>query len=579
MPRSFRVAIAALLAIAIALSPLGESFASAQGDEVRAGPKSRLGMVSGTTGAKAVEGGVGILKQGGTAADAALATAMGQVCLAAGSWVSYAGLMTMVYYEASSGKVYNMNAAFNTVKGETDPLTIPGIKLTDLKGFDSFTYPPSGRTALVPGFMAGVEAAHQRFGKLPLRAVFQSAIDCAENGIEWAAGNAQQYAFREKVLGRLPQTKAVFAKADGSAPKVGETFKQPALAATLRKASDGIGSYMYRGEWAKELVAAVQRDGGKMTLEDLAAYEVQWSEPAKSSYHGYDIHAHGLPASGGVHLLEAMNLAELGKLERMEHYSKSPLMLYWLAQIAKPSFLLSPAAMAADPTAAERIRQLGLDMPLSARADKRAAERLWKAIQEGQLPGIKPPELRSAHSDGVVVVDRWGNIAALVHSINTLTWGATGIFVGGVSIPDAAAFQQGAIAEIPPGSRLADQTNPGLVTRNGKPYMGFAAIGPGLHIRSIAALIGVLDFNLTPQEAINRPGLGMFDFANQSRLTVGAKEFAPAYLEELKALGQDVVENDQMRGYWVGVQIDQETGELHGGSIRELELGGRAIGY
>src|SRR6185503_10782963 len=81
----------------------------------------RHGMVTGTTGAAAIAGGVEVLKQGGSAADAAMATAMTQICMAAGSWVSYAGILTMVYFDAASGKTYNLNAAYNTVKGETDP--------------------------------------------------------------------------------------------------------------------------------------------------------------------------------------------------------------------------------------------------------------------------------------------------------------------------------------------------------------------------------------------------------------------------------------------------------------------------
>ena len=137
------------------------------------------GMVTATTGAAAVEAGLDVLRQGGSAADAVAATALTQVCLAAGSWVSYAGIYTMVYFEAASGKTYNLNAGFNTVRAETDPHGIPGVKLGDLgaKGISAFAYdPPSGRTALVPGFMAGIEATHQRFGKLPLADIFAPAI-------------------------------------------------------------------------------------------------------------------------------------------------------------------------------------------------------------------------------------------------------------------------------------------------------------------------------------------------------------------------------------------------------------------
>ncbi|MDE0003594.1 MAG: hypothetical protein OXQ29_12960, partial [Rhodospirillaceae bacterium] len=103
------------------------------------------GLVVGTTGAAAVQAGVDVLKAGGSAMDAALATAMAQVTLAAGSWVSFAGLMTLVYYDAGTDAVYNMNASYNTVAGEDDPMSIPGIDMGD---FMSTEIRPSGRATL-----------------------------------------------------------------------------------------------------------------------------------------------------------------------------------------------------------------------------------------------------------------------------------------------------------------------------------------------------------------------------------------------------------------------------------------------
>lgn len=540
------------------------------------------GMVTGTTGSAAVEAGVDMLRQGGSAADAAAATALTQICLAAGSWVSYAGIYSLVYFEASTGKLYNLNAGFNTIQAEDDPLAIPGPNLGDLGkgGLSAFQYEASGRTALAPGFMAGIEATHRRFGKLPLQAIFAPAIRYAEDGFPWTAGHAQQYAFRASVLSRLPRTREVFAKADGSTYAAGENFKQPALARTLRRSAvEGIREYLYCGEWAEALVAAVRADGGKMTLADLRDYEVIWSEPTHASYHGYDIYSHGLPAAGGVCLSEAMNLAELAELSSKPRYSESPEALFWLAQIAKPAFVLGSAPIADAAGLQAAIRALGIDLSLSSRLDKRTSKALWDAMKSGRLPGIGAPPAVPAHSDSVVAIDQWGNMAAVVHSINTVSWGSTGIFVEGISIPDSAAFQQHAVAAAGSGRRLPDPTNPGLVLRNGKPVMAFGSIGAGLHIRTVGSLIAVLDFGLTPQQAINEPSIGCFEMGGIGRLTVGAKEFPPDFLKAVRDLGQDVVESDPLRGYWIGIQIDPVTGELHGGAIRELAMGGRAVGY
>lgn len=535
------------------------------------------GMITATTGSTAIDGGIEILKAGGSAADAAVATALTQICMAAGSWVSYAGIMTMVYFDAATGKIHNLNAGYNTVKAETDAMTIPGIELAelikDLRGGD---YQPSGRTALVPGFMAGVEAAQRRFGKVPFAKVFEPAIRCAEQGFEWNAGLAGQYEFRKEVLGRLPETEAIFTKADGAAYQPGELFKQPALAKTLRQVSREGADYMYRGEWAKKLITALQRDGGRMTLDDLASYQVLWTEPMHTSYHGYDIYVHGLPANGGVSLVEAMNLAEVSEVAKLGRHAQSPEATFTLAQILKPAELFD--LVLKDPKIYE---SLGLDRSLEARAKKESAAKLWEVMRAGRMPTVPAIPSMPVHSDAIVSIDRWGNIAAVCHSINAVAWGATGINVDGISIPDSASFQRAEIAKITPGQRLADPSSPGLVVSNGKPFMGFSSIGAGLHARTVTALISVLDFGMTPQQAIDEPSLGGFTFGEDgaSVLTVGKDEFKREFIAQVGKLGQQLVENDQMRGYWIGVQIDQKTGELHGGAVRGLAMGGRAVGY
>ncbi|MYB07829.1 MAG: hypothetical protein F4Y24_15915 [Gemmatimonadetes bacterium] len=540
------------------------------------------GMVTGTTGAQAIEGGVEILKAGGSAADAAMSTALTQICMAVGSWVSYAGLMTMVYYDAESGEVHNMNAAYNTVAAETDPLTIPGIDLS--AGFGGFEAEPNGRTVLVPGFMKGVEAANERFGKLPFRDLFAPAIVCAEDGFEYQEGNAAQYAYREQVLSRLPETKAVFTKADGSPYQAGDMFTQPALARTLRMVAEQGTDYMYRGPWAEKLVELVGDIGGRMTAEDLASYEVVWSEPARGSYHGYDLYAHGSPAEGGIGLIEAMNLAELAGVSEYGHYGESPEALFWLTQISRPGLTFAIGGKeAADGIAA----MIGADLTHETRVQKETSAKLWGAIQDGSFPGVVVPEGAAApHSDAVVAIDQWGNIAAVVHSINTVSWGTTGIFVDGISIPDSGIFQQGMMAQIEPGSRLPDPTNPGLVLRDGKPFMGFSSIGSGLHQRTIGGLISVLDFGLTPSEAVDKPALGSFSFSalaedgsGPAAQGVGIGDYPAEFIAEVEAMGQPIDEDDATRGYWIAIMIDPQTAELHGASIRGLALGGRAVGY
>src|SRR5262245_29063636 len=149
-----------------------EKYWRLQGDFKRPHPavESSKGMVAVTHDAFSARIGLEALRQGGSAADAAMATSLAQIALDAGAVTSYAGILTMVYYDAASKKVYSLNAGYNTVLEEKDPLSIPRPGQ------------PSGRTALVPGFFAGVQAAHSRFGKLPFASLFDPAIYLAEKG-------------------------------------------------------------------------------------------------------------------------------------------------------------------------------------------------------------------------------------------------------------------------------------------------------------------------------------------------------------------------------------------------------------
>jgi gamma-glutamyltranspeptidase/glutathione hydrolase len=565
------------------ISVLAISLLGARARSVEAPPElvTSRGMVVATTGKGSAKAGVAALERGGTAMDAAMTVAMLQPCLAAGSYVSYAGILNLVYFEAATGKVWNLNAGYNTVKAETDPMGIPGPKPADLatKNFDAFKTDPSGRTALVPGFLAGVDEAQRRFGKLGRAAITKPAIDCARDGFELDLGIAGAMASRKGVLERLPETRAVFSPR-GKLPAAGEIFRQPALAKTLEQFSElGATDYIYRGAWARALVAAVQTEGGKMSLEDLAAYAPSWIEPVTTRFNGFDVYAHGLPTLGGVQLIEDLNLATAAKLTEMPPYKDSPLALYWLYQFVKTSTLLSAPGVS---------QQLGTayktDLSLQSRLDPATAEKVLALIKVGQMPSVAPPRT-THHSDAVIAVDAAGNVAAVVHSINTLNWGSTGIFVGGISIPDSASFQQPQIAALAPGSRLPDSTMPGVVLRDGKPVLGFSSIGSGLGPRTLAALVDVLGHGMTPHQAIANPSPGGLDFSRAAQGEIGAfvaaNDFAPDYLAKLGALGQPVKEDDAQRGYWIAIGVEGagNTRRLRSGALREFPNAERPAGH
>jgi gamma-glutamyltranspeptidase / glutathione hydrolase len=540
--------------------------------------ESSKGMVAVTHGAISARIGLEALQQGGSAADAALATSLAQIALDAGAVTSYAGILTMVYYDAASKKVYSLNAGYNTVLEEKEPLTIPGGGK------------PSGRTALVPGFFAGVQAAHDRFGKLPFASLFDPAIYLADKGFVVYPALGYWINMRKDVLSRLPETKRVLTKQDGEFYKAGDLFKQPQLAETLRKIAAQGTDYIYQGEWAKKLVAAVQSEGGKMTLADLKAYRPTWSEPLQTSYHGYQVYSLGLPSLGGVNTIEALNLLEAADLKQYGHYTASPEALYEFIRICRAGYFLSYW-----PWQTLKMYLPEFDLTPESRVKKESARLLWRKMREPawekMLSVITPKGKGDNHSAGVVAVDGQGNMAAILHSINTELWGATGIFVDGVSIPDSAAFQQPGIARIKPGDRLPETTNPVIVLKNDKPYLASSSIGSALHQTTMSNLVNVLDFGMNLKRSIDTPNFMGPYFGN---FIGGGPSVPPLYMEVLaegefdENLVKAVIAKGQAikllpkpqtggYGYWVAIQIDPKTGKRIG--VAPPLLNGEAAGY
>ena len=546
--------------------------------------ESAKGMVAVTNDAFSARIGLEALRQGGSAADAALATSLAQIALGAGAVTSYAGILTMVYYDAASKKVYSLNAGYNTVLEEKDPLSIPG------------SGKPSGRTALVPGFFAGVRAAHDRFGKLPFASLFDPAIYLADKGFVVDPALSFSINTRKDVLARLPETKRVFTKQDGEFYKAGELFKQPQLAETLRKIAAQGTDYIYQGEWAKKFVAAVQSEGGKMTLADLKAYRPIWSEPLQTNYHGYQVYSLGHPSAGGVNTIEAFNLLEAADLKQYGHYTTSPEALYEFIRICRAGYFLS------FPTNFIKTHLPDFDIAPESRVKKESARLLWQKMHEpawekmlsvfapkDKAPGFWPKIKRLNHSAGVVVVDGKGNIAAVLHTINTVSWGTTGIFVDGVSIPDSAAFQQPQIAGMKPGDRLPDTTNPVIVLKNDKPYLASSCTGSALHQATMSNLVNVLDFGMDLKKSIDTPNfmgpyfgslLGGGQVPQIYMEVLADGEFDENLVKAVVAKGQAIKlipKNQTWPGYWVAIQIDPKTGKRVG--VASPLYNGDVVGY
>jgi len=479
------------------------------------------GIVAGIAYPFAVHSGMKVLQQGGTAADAAITASLTQIAMTAGATVSYAGVIDVVYYDSASDKVYTLNAAYNTVKDEMDPLTIPSPG------------EPSGRTALVPGFMAGVQALHDRFGKLPFAALFRPAIWIAEHGMPFSRELDSWLTQSKDFIGRLPETRKVFTKPDQQFYKQGDWFRQPALAETLKKVAAQGSQYMYKGDWAHHFVEAVEREGGKMTMDDLASYQAMWTEPLRMQYRGYEVVSLGSPNYGGAIMLDGLKFAQTVDFKKQLHYSQSPDSLADIVQIGRAAL------------------------------DKMNAD-------------FVP---RSAHSSAIIAVDEHGNVASVLHSINTSLWGSTGIFVDGVSIPDSGAINQRVILAAGPGTRLFEGMNPLIVLKQGTPYLASSAVGGGLHQVTLQNLINVLDFGMDVASAVVQPNTYGAMWTND-RIEAADSGFSTTVLDGVRARGQqiEVVKDYAQTGYWVGVQIRPLLVHKLGGATNQ-KIPGFVEGY
>ena len=449
--------------------------------------EGKAGLVAATLSPIAALAGVEALKRGGTAADAAAATALTQISTALGANVSYAGILELVYYEAKTGRTYSLNAGWNSWRAETEPATIPAADMGALSKFAGAGRPSNsalGRMTLVPGFMAGIEAMQAKFGKLKLADAFAPAIWYAEKGVTISPLLNYYFGSYTSHLAASPSGQRFLRQGGGTVPRTGECFVQADLAKTLRAAAKQGSREMYAGQWARDFVAAVKAAGGKASLEDLKRYQVQWSDAASSTLNGNELRlsATGL---GGQQIREALNLINAAGVTQQPPYSQSADTLLALSRILTWVGITSNS-----PAALEALRATGVDTSPAGRLTPAYARAVAPAL--ATLLTGRVPSPASNHSAAVVVVDQWGDVAALVHSSNSVVWGSTGIVVGGVPIPDAGGVMASRLMQIEPGHRVPNEMSPVIVLREDKPVLGIATIGVSLIQETVRVLLGAL---------------------------------------------------------------------------------------
>ena len=167
-----------------------------------------------------------------------------------------------------------------------------------------------GASCAVPGTAAGLEAVHRAYGRLPWREVVAPAIDLAREGVELTRPQAHLHAILDLILRHTAEGRRLYSRPDGSRLQPGDVLRLPDLGGTLERIADEGAAALYRGELAETIARTVEEGGGRLTVADLAAYEVIWREPVRVPYLGYEVISNPPPSSGGILIAYGLALLE-----------------------------------------------------------------------------------------------------------------------------------------------------------------------------------------------------------------------------------------------------------------------------
>ncbi len=451
----------------------------------------------------ASEAGVGALKQGGNAVDAAVATAFALAV----TWPSagnIGGGGFMVYHgDDGHATTYDFR--------EKAPLAATERMYLGLDGNVVNNSNHIGPLAVgVPGTVAGLWKAHQELGSLPWADLVAPAVKLARDGIPISYSLYTGFARSKSRFDQYPSSAAKFYKADGSLYELGETWRQPDLARTLELIQNHGQDGFYKGENAERLAGFMADIGGLITEEDLLKYEAQEREPIRGTYRGYDIVSMPPPSSGGVALVEMLNILEGFDLADMGHNSAD--YLHVLTETMRRAY-------------ADRAQHLGdpdfnEGMPLQRLMDKEYAATLGASIDMDAASPSSPEDFaqiyESEETTHFSVVDKDGNMVSMTY---TLEFGyGSGIVVDGggyllnnemgdFNAVPGVTNSRGLIGTVPnlvaPEKRPLSSMTPTIVAKDGKPV--FTAGSPGgktIINTTMQLILNVIDHEMNIAESV-----------------------------------------------------------------------------
>ncbi|PRO69581.1 gamma-glutamyltransferase [Alteromonas gracilis] len=477
-----------------------------------------------------------VLQEGGNAIDAAItAQFVLAVTLPEAGNVGGGGFMTIKFEDSTDFLDYREMAPENAHRDMY--LDEQG----NVKPYESLF---GAKASGIPGTVAGMWAAHKKYGTLDWERLLAPAVDLAEQGFvvhEKLANNIAHYIERAEEEGINNNFSEYFARA-----KAGTTFKQPELAKTLKAIQQQGKDGFYKGDVAKHIVDFMQQNGGLITYEDLLAYKAAWRKPLHLNWQGYELVTAPPPSSGGVAVAQWIGMLEAYDATHDLPAQNSTEYIHVMSEIGKRVF-------------ADRAEYMGdpdfVSVPVKALTDanyitERAADIQPTSISD--TPSIKPGLKESEDTTHFSIMDRWGNAVANTTTIN-LTFGS-GVVVTGAGfllndemddfsakpgVPNFFGAVGGEANAIEPYKRMLSSMTPTLVTKDDQVVLVTGSPGGTTIISSVAqSLLNALLYDMSAEEAVNSP---RFHHQLLPKDTIRMHDgFTEATVNELKAIGYTI---------------------------------------
>lgn len=519
----------------------------------------------------ACEAGLEILRAGGNAVDAAVAVGFAlAVTLPEAGNIGGGGFMVIRLAGGECLVVdYREEAPAAASRGmylDAEGTLIPGASREGVLA------------AGVPGTVAGLALAHRKYGKLPWRRALAPAIRLAARGFPVSFELSQSLLADRDSLGKFPESRRIFLR-DGRPYEPGEIFRQPELAKTLRQiARDGPAAF-YQGRIAQAIVATIEKHHGLIQLSDLRQYQAKVREPLRGSFRGYDILTVPPPSSGGVGLIEMLNVLEPLDLAAPNSYESIRVIAETMRHAyADRAAYLGDADFAPVPvrglTSKEYAAELRSEIP------KTKAE---VAVRAGRPADFEAPE--TTHFS---VVDAEGNAVANTYTLN----GSYGCYVAvegagfllndemddftaKLGEPNMFGLIQGEANAIEPHKRPLSSMTPAIVVQGGKVRLVLGSPGGGTIINTVLqVLLNVLVYHMDVRQAVTAPRFHHQWMPDQ--LVMERWGFSADTLHKLEGAGYQLEMRDRM-GACEAIEIDPTTGWRFGAA--DPRAAGKAAGY